>query len=54
MSDKPKKTVDTEGTVRWYLNGKIHREDGPAIEYAGGSRYWYLNGKIIKIILGSK
>jgi hypothetical protein len=34
------------GSKRWYLNGKLHREDGPAIEYASGSKYWYLNGKL--------
>jgi len=25
------------------LNGKCHREDGPAIEYVDGTKYWYLN-----------
>jgi len=30
----------------WYLNGKLHREDGPAIEYADGSRQWWINGKL--------
>ena len=29
----------------WFLNGKRHREDGPAIECANGSKFWYLNGK---------
>ena len=24
---------------------KLHREDGPAIELADGSKYWWLNGK---------
>jgi len=24
---------------------KLHREDGPAIEYADGSKAWYLNGE---------
>ena len=27
------------------VNGKLHREDGPAIKFAGGSKYWFLNGK---------
>jgi hypothetical protein len=26
-------------------DGKLHREDGPAIEYASGTKIWYLNGK---------
>jgi hypothetical protein len=31
--------------TEWFLNGKLHREDGPAVEWADGSRYWYLNDK---------
>jgi hypothetical protein len=27
----------------WYLNGKLHREDGPAIECSNGYKSWYLN-----------
>tara|TARA_S200002703_G_C3666348_1_gene204568 strand:- start:291 stop:584 length:294 start_codon:yes stop_codon:yes gene_type:complete len=38
------KVFDT-GTKHWLLNGKLHREDGPAIEYADGGKYWYLDGK---------
>ena len=37
--------VNEYGTKSWYLNGKRHREDGPAIEYASGTKFWYLNGK---------
>ena len=33
------------GTKHWLLNGNLHREDGPAIEYASGTKLWYLNGK---------
>jgi hypothetical protein len=29
----------------WYLNGKLHRDDGPAIECANGDKAWYLNDK---------
>ena len=28
------------------MNDKLHREDGPAREYANGDKYWYLNGKL--------
>ena len=38
-------TVDQRAT-KWKLNGKLHREDGPAIEYAEGNKWWYLNGKL--------
>ena len=27
------------------MNGRFHREDGPAVEYADGSKEWWLNGK---------
>jgi len=36
---------DAYGNKVWYLNGKKHREDGPAIEYADGDKSWYLKGK---------
>ena len=37
--------VYADGSKYWYLNGKLHREDGPAVEYADGSKDWYLNSK---------
>ena len=33
------------GNKYWYLNGELHREDGPACEFSDGSKEWYLNGK---------
>jgi hypothetical protein len=35
----------SNGDKYWYLNDKLHREDGPAIEAANGTKYWYINGK---------
>ena len=37
--------VYADGHRRWLLNGKLHREDGPAEEWANGNKFWYLNGK---------
>ena len=37
--------VYPNGDKSWYLNGELHREDGPAIEGANGDKYWWLNGK---------
>ena len=37
--------VDKDGRTTWTLTGKLHREDGPAVEYANGDKAWYLNGK---------
>ena len=39
-------TVDDKGTIRWTMNGNLHREDGPATEYSSGKKQWYLNGKL--------
>jgi hypothetical protein len=38
--------VNSNGDKRWFLNGKLHREDGPAVEHADGDKLWFLNGKI--------
>jgi hypothetical protein len=40
--DKPYE-VDIGGTKRWYKNGELHREDGPAVEYTNGTKHWYQN-----------
>jgi hypothetical protein len=37
--------VYEDGDKHWYLNGKLHREDGPAVERSDGHKSWYLNGK---------
>ena len=37
--------VYSNGYKFWCLNGKLHREDGPAIEYADGTKSWFLNDK---------
>ena len=34
-----------DGTKYWYQNDKLHRSDGPAIEYPDGTKMWYINGK---------
>ena len=41
-------TVDEKGTVRWYKDTKcniLHRENGPAVEYADGTKFWFQNGQ---------
>jgi hypothetical protein len=38
--------VYPDGDKYWYLNGKLHREDGPAIEWPNGDKEWWLNGKL--------
>ena len=46
ICDKQVFCIDEYGTKYWWLNGLLHRENGPAVEYASGYKYWYLNGKI--------
>jgi len=43
--NKPECTTYPNGYKEWRLNGKRHREDGPAIEYTSGAKEWWLNGK---------
>lgn len=35
---------EEEGKITWYLNDKLHREDGRAIEWADGDKQWLING----------
>jgi len=40
-------TIDDFKTIEWRnSDGKLHRKDGPAIEWAHGDKHWYLNGKL--------
>jgi hypothetical protein len=43
------RTVDKDGSIRWTLNGVLHREDGPAYEQVSGTKWWYLNGVVHRI-----
>jgi len=38
--------VYENGNKYWLINGKLHREDGPAVEYTNGDKSWYLNGNL--------
>tara|TARA_R110000868_G_scaffold75946_3_gene218773 strand:+ start:2380 stop:2592 length:213 start_codon:yes stop_codon:yes gene_type:complete len=38
MSDK---------NIFYYKDGVLHREDGPAVEFANGNKVWYYQGKYI-------
>ena len=42
---QPKMVLDSDGTKRWCLNNKYHREDGPAVENSDGTKQWFLNGE---------
>ena len=38
--------VYDNGSKNWYINGKLHREDGPAIEAPDGYKAWYINDNL--------
>jgi len=42
---KPTCKIRPDGTKEWYLNDKLHREDGPAVLHVNGDKAWWLNGK---------
>ena len=44
-NNKPTCTTYSNGTKEWLLNGKRHREDGPAFERPNGHKEWWLNDK---------
>ena len=35
------------GDIGWRMDDDFHREDGPAYEYASGSKEWFLNGRLV-------
>jgi hypothetical protein len=39
------KIVKSDSVICYYLNGKLHRLDGPAFERSDGYKSWYQNGK---------
>jgi len=44
--------VNNEGTISWYSDANrsiIHREDGPAIEYASGDKVWCGDGQYHRV-----
>ena len=32
------------GKIKWYKDDVLHREDGPAVEYASGTKMWFIYG----------
>ncbi len=53
--------IGANGTKAWYRDDVLHREEGPAIEYADGSTAWFWDGKLhrekgpaIKYVNGSE
>lgn len=39
-------SLERNTNKHWCIDGKLHRKDGPAIEYADGTKKWYINGNL--------
>jgi len=46
--EKPYCIKYLNGDKDWYVNRKLHREDGPAIINRSGEKRWYINDKLHK------
>jgi hypothetical protein len=45
----PNEVVRQDGKKEWYVNGQLHRLDGPAIEFSSGSKQWFKNGQLHRL-----
>jgi hypothetical protein len=37
--------IDADGSQAWYLHGRRHRADGPAVIWPDGHREWWQHGQ---------
>jgi|SRR5579859_2184614 len=44
-NNQPICKTNSFGDKFWFLDSRLHREDGPAVEYANGYKAWYLRGQ---------
>lgn len=54
-------SIEKESRKEWRINGKLHRIDGPAVEFKDGTKKWYVNnqlhrkdGPAIEWVIGAK
>ena len=45
--DGPAAVWDNGRKKAWYFNGKLHRIDGPAVEFVNDYNAWYVNDELI-------
>lgn len=39
------KVKEDENRTEWYLGEKLHKENGPAVEFTDGTKEWWIDGK---------
>ena len=47
--DGPAYEASSSSYQEWWLNNKIHRIDGPAVEQASGGKLWLQNSKLHRL-----
>ena len=47
-NEQPQMRMDKYGSKEWWLHGRLHREDGAAVEYDDGAEEWWLLGRLYK------
>lgn len=46
VADSTKKLkIYANGLKHWFKNDRLHRDDGPAVEWPDGTRKWFQNGQ---------
>jgi len=48
-NNQPICKTSVSGTKRWFLNEKLHRLDGPAVEYFDGDKLWFLHDRLHRL-----
>lgn len=49
MKDESTISIDRFGTKRYTLNGKAHRDDGPAVIFSAGNKWWFKHGTLHRL-----
>ena len=49
QNEQPTLETFADGLKEWRLNGQIHREDGPALEFSNGSKEWWQNDQLHRL-----
>lgn len=48
-TSQPTCKITENGSEWWWLDGKLHREDGPARLHVTGEYVWWLNGEMHRV-----
>jgi hypothetical protein len=49
MDNEPTLSINSLGDKTWWLNGRLHRVDGPAIEFGDGTKSWFWHGRYHRV-----